>query len=158
MAYQLQARAVGYTTDYSNVRSTPGVHDQSRRLINHLLRSFLSFPIALIPRLKSLFVIIPNSPNQSHGPDGLPPLSFLLDTATFIGNASVPLGLVCLGSALARLNVPKPWTRLPLGAIGVFTIVKLFVMPVLGVLICDLFTTKMGLINKEDKVLRFVCM
>ncbi|KAG8842261.1 Protein M3 [Tulasnella sp. 330] len=115
----------------------------------------LSFPIALVPRLKGLFVPLPNSP---HGPDGLPPLAFLLDTATFIGAASVPLGLICLGSALARLNVPKPWTRLPLGAIGMFTVMKLFLMPVLGVLICELFTHGIPLFNPNDKVLRFVCI
>ncbi|KAG8981454.1 Protein M3 [Tulasnella sp. JGI-2019a] len=115
----------------------------------------VAFPIALVPRLKGLFVPLANSP---HGPDGLPPLAFLLDTATFIGAASVPLGLVCLGSALARLNVPKPWTRLPLGAIGVFTVMKLFLMPVLGVLICELFTHYIPLFNPDDKVLRFVCI
>lgn len=116
---------------------------------------FISFPIALIPRLKCLFVTMPSSP---HAPDGLAPLAFVLDTATFIGGASVPLGLICLGSALARLSVPKPWTRLPLGAISMFTIAKLFIMPVLGVVLCWIFTSAIPIINKDDKVLRFVCM
>jgi len=35
------------------------------------------------------------------------PLGFLLDTATFLGNASVPLGLECVGAALAKLKMPK---------------------------------------------------
>lgn len=116
---------------------------------------FISFPIALIPQLKDLFVTMPNSPR---GPDGLAPLAFVMDTANFIGAASVPLGLVCLGSALASLSVPKPWTRLPLGAIGMFTIAKLFLMPIFGVLLCKLFTTLIPIIDVNDKVLRFVCM
>lgn len=116
---------------------------------------FLSFPVALIPQLKRLFVTMPGSPL---GPDGLAPLAFVLDTANFIGAASVPLGLFCLGSALARLSVPKPWTRLPLGAISAFTVVKLFLMPVLGVLLCTLFTSVIPIIDANDKVLRFVCL
>jgi hypothetical protein len=34
---------------------------------------------------------------------------------------------------------------------------KLLIMPVLGVLICQSLTN-IGVIDKEDKVLRFVCM
>lgn len=116
---------------------------------------FISFPIALIPSLKSLFVTTSASPR---GPDGLAPLAFILDTASFIGAASVPLGLICLGSALARLSVPKPWTRLPLGAIGAFTVAKLFIMPILGVAVCTFFTKVVKIVDEEDKVLRFVCM
>ncbi|KIO24794.1 hypothetical protein M407DRAFT_212057 [Tulasnella calospora MUT 4182] len=123
---------------------------------------FISFPVALIPQLKALFVqsnATPSLQSISHSaPDGMPPLAFILDTASFIGAASVPLGLVLLGSALARLNVPKPWTRLPLGAIGWFTVAKLFLMPILGVAMCAFFTTTVKIINSEDKVLRFVCI
>ncbi|KAG8947136.1 Protein M3 [Tulasnella sp. 424] len=120
---------------------------------------FIAFPVALIPTLKALFVQSNDSPTLhsiSHSaPDGLPPLAFILDTASFIGAASVPLGLICLGSALARLNVPKPWTRLPLGAIGWFTVAKLFLMPIMGVAMCAFFTSTVRIINPEDKVLRF---
>jgi len=116
---------------------------------------FVSFPIALVPQLKSLFVLSPSSPRA---PDNLPPLSVILETAKFLGDASVPLALICLGSALAHLNIPRPWTRLPLGAISAFTVGKMFLMPVLGVLICQLFTYQIPLIDREDRVLRFVCM
>ncbi|KAG8979287.1 Protein M3, partial [Tulasnella sp. 427] len=123
---------------------------------------FVAFPVALIPQLKALFVQSSATPalhSISHSsPDGLPPLGFLLDTASFIGAASVPLGLVCLGSALARLSVPKPWTRLPLGAIGWFTVAKLFLMPIVGVAMCAFFTNTVKIINADDKVLRFVCI
>lgn len=134
-----------------------------RRLLS-ILKSFCtppaisiitSFPIAVVPPLKALFVPTGSGPQ---GPDGLPPLSFILDTASFIGAASVPLGLICLGSALGRLKIPRPWTHLPLGAIGMFSIAKLFVLPVLGVLTCRLFTYTIPLIDVDDKVLRYVCM
>lgn len=121
------------------------------------LSIILSFPIALITPFKALFVPIVNSPIPN-GPDGLPPLSFLLDTATFIGGASVPLGLICLGSALARLKMPRSqWSSLPLGAMSSLAAGKLILSPILGVLICQ-GLTKVGLIDENDKVLRLVCM
>jgi predicted permease len=93
------------------------------------------------------------------GPDGDPPLAFFLDATSFVGAASVPLGLICLGSSLARLNLPRKgeWKMLPLGAIACMAIGKIVIMPVLGVLICQ-GLTNVGLISRDDKVLRFVCM
>lgn len=118
---------------------------------------FISFPIALIPKLKALFVEVPGTYIHP-GPDGQPPLAFIMDTCNFIGAASVPLGLVCLGSALARLNVPlNRWKHLPVGAITWLAIGKLLLMPVLGVLICE-GLVKIGVIAEEDKLLRFVCI
>ncbi|KAI5115335.1 hypothetical protein M0805_008880, partial [Coniferiporia weirii] len=52
---------------------------------------FVAFPVALITPLKALFTPVANSPIPN-APDGQPPLAFILDTATFIGAASVPLG------------------------------------------------------------------
>jgi predicted permease len=121
------------------------------------LSIILSFPIALIPALKGLFVEV-QSPHIPSAPDGRPPLSFLLDTATFIGAASVPLGLVCLGSALARLEVPRGrWNHLPVGAILSMAVGRMLLMPVLGVLVAKGLTNA-GLISREDKVLQFICM
>ncbi|KAG6818502.1 hypothetical protein H0H93_004472 [Arthromyces matolae] len=130
------------------------------------LSILLSFPIALIPPLKGLFVALPASnstsaftnPHISPAPDGLPPLSVILDTATFVGAASVPLGLICLGSALARLKVPRnQWSTLPTGAIASLAIGKMLIAPILGVGIVQ-GLVKCGLIGKEDKLLQFVCM
>lgn len=117
---------------------------------------FLSFPIALVTPLKGLFVHLDNSPIPS-APDGQPPLYFIFDTANFLGAASIPLGLICLGAALAKLKVPKTWNSLPLGAIGWMAIGKLVVSPILGILIVNAFM-KIGFIHEEDKVLRFVTM
>ncbi|KDR79028.1 hypothetical protein GALMADRAFT_224281 [Galerina marginata CBS 339.88] len=118
----------------------------------------VSFPIALIPKLKALFVEVPGT-YMPPAPDGQPPLAFILDATSFVGAASVPLGLVCLGSSLARLNIPRKgqWKNLPLGAITWIAIAKMVVMPVLGVLICE-GLTNVGVISREDKVLRFVCI
>ncbi|KAF7419569.1 Protein M3 [Pleurotus ostreatus] len=117
----------------------------------------IAFPIAVVPQLKALFVDVPGT-HIPPAPDGQPPLAFIIDTATFIGAASVPLGLICLGSALARLKIPKnQWRTLPIGAIAWLAIGKLIVMPVLGVLICQGLVSA-GVIREEDKVLRFVCI
>lgn len=121
------------------------------------LAIIISFPVALVKPLKALFVPIENSPIPN-APDGQPPLAFIQDAATFIGAASVPLGLICLGSALARLNVPmNRWRTLPLGAIFSLAAAKLIITPILGVLICQ-GLTNVGVIDPSDKVLRFVCM
>jgi hypothetical protein len=49
----------------------------------------------------------------------------MMDAATFIGTASVPMGLVCFGSALARLRVPRgSWDTFPIGTILVLIVGK----------------------------------
>ncbi|QRV76962.1 hypothetical protein RhiJN_19808 [Ceratobasidium sp. AG-Ba] len=119
-----------------------------------------AFIIALVPKLKALF-IAPAADSNVHippAPDGLPPLNFIIDTANFIGGASIPLGLICLGSALARLQVPKPISRAPLSAITALSLLKMVVGPVFGVLLVEGLTRHTNLIDPNDKVLRFVCM
>ncbi|KAG8697454.1 Protein M3 [Ceratobasidium sp. 394] len=120
----------------------------------------VAFIIALVPTLKALFMT-PAADSNVHitpAPDGLPALNFIIDTATFIGGGSIPLGLICLGSALARLQVPKPFTRAPLGAITAFSILKMVLGPVFGVLVVEGLTHHTSLIDPNDKVLRFVCI
>jgi hypothetical protein len=150
----------------------------TRRIISRVLPSLKSlitppalaiifaFPIALITPLKALFTPLPPGSGPSpipNAPDGQPPLAFILDTANFIGAASVPLGLVCLGSALARLKLP-PWrtwfgkeSELPVGAIIGLAIGKMIVMPIVGVAMVQ-GMVQVGFIDRNDKVLRFVCM
>ncbi|KAF8632376.1 hypothetical protein AX15_001909 [Amanita polypyramis BW_CC] len=122
------------------------------------LSILISFPIALVPALKALFIPLP-SPHIPNAPDNKPPLAFILDAAQFIGAAAVPLGLICLGSALARLHIPRKgqWHSLPLGAISSLAVAKLIIMPILGTAIVGGMVSK-GLIDREDKVLRLVCM
>jgi predicted permease len=118
----------------------------------------LAFIIAIIPVLKALFVPDVPGVNMSPAPDGQPPLAIILNTTTFIGGASIPLGLMTLGSALARMEIPGGRLRcLPLGAIGALAIGRMVIMPILGVLIIQ-GLTRVGLLDASDNVLRFVCM
>ena len=116
----------------------------------------LAFTISLVRPLKGLFVPLDGSPIPN-APDGYPPLYFIYDTTTFLGGASIPLSLICLGVALSKMKVPKDLTKLPLGAIGALAIGKLFISPVLGVVIVNAFV-KVGFIHEEDKLLQFVAM
>ena len=121
------------------------------------LSIFTSFPIALVPHLKALFVEV-NGVHIPAAPDGQPPLAFIMDATTFVGAASVPVGLICLGSALARMRVPRrQWQNLPLGAILSLAVGKMILSPILGVLFTNALV-RGGLVSAEDRVLRFVCM
>ncbi|KAI0043335.1 auxin efflux carrier [Auriscalpium vulgare] len=126
------------------------------------LTIILALPIALVAPLKALF--LPPSASftprfHPTAPDGQPPLAFMMDTASFAGAASVPLGLVCLGSALARLTIggSDNWARMPLGAIGALAVGKMIISPVFGVLLVKGLVHS-GMIDRNDKVLQFVCI
>jgi hypothetical protein len=115
----------------------------------------VSLPIALIQPLKSLFVPTPSY--AFAGPDGRPPLAFVIDTASFLGGITVPLALVLLGAAFARLRVPRPFSSLPLPAMIAAAAAKMVLLPVVGVLLVQLMTRR-GMMNKEDRAERFVAM
>ena len=115
--------------------------------------------IALVDPLKALF--LPPSSSfkprfQPVAPDGQPPLAFILDTATFVGAACVPIGLICVGSALASLRM-RSGESLPRGAIASLALAKMVVTPLIGVGITRLFVHA-GFVHRDDKVLQFVCM
>jgi predicted permease len=116
--------------------------------------------IAVIRPLKALFVPLTHedgTPVIPFAPDGAPPLSFLLDTTAFLGNASVPLSLVCLGAALAGLKIPKRVRDLPWGAISALAFGRLILQPVVAVFMIQ-GLVRAGVVDAEDKVLRFVAM
>jgi predicted permease len=119
----------------------------------------LSFVVSLVDPLKALF-IPPSSNFQPHfrptAPDGQPPLAFIFDTATFIGAACIPLGLICLGSALACLSL-RSGGPFPKGAIASLALGKMVVIPIIGVAITRGFA-RVGFVHRDDKVLQFVCM
>ena len=69
------------------------------------LALIISIAIAMAPPLKALF--IKTSFYMPNAPDELPPLSFILDFTSYVGAASVPIGLLLLGTTLARLQVDK---------------------------------------------------
>lgn len=87
---------------------------------------FFALPIALISPLKALFVNVDNwtGTRIPNGPDGKPPLAFVLDTAAFIGAICIPVGLMLLGASFARLKVPRSWGTLPIAAIMALMVSK----------------------------------
>ena len=151
----------------------PVTHSSLRQSRSHLKRFLaeilkpapivivFAIVIALVNPLKALF--LPSSANfqprfRPVAPDGQPPLAFVLDTATFVGAASVPIGLVCLGSALARLRVGSDaGGAFPRGAIAALALVRMIITPVFGIAVTRFFV-RAGFVDREDKVLQFVCM
>lgn len=137
---------------------------RSRRFLKELLKPapitiVLAIVISLVDPLKALF-LPPSAGFQPRfrpvAPDGQPPLAFVLDTATFVGAACVPIGLICLGSALACLRL-RSGEAFPRGAIVALALAKMVITPLLGVGITRWFA-HMGFVHRDDKVLQFVCM
>ncbi|GAA6043965.1 hypothetical protein JCM8097_004894 [Rhodosporidiobolus ruineniae] len=113
---------------------------------------------ALVNPLKALFTEVDDYDWHPTAPDGEPPLAIILSTATFIGNASVPLGLLVLGSALARMRVPRPISRLPLLSIAALALAKLVILPVFGYFFVTALARHTSLIDEEDRVLQFTAI
>ena len=55
---------------------------------------------------------------------------------------------------MARMQIPRPISRLPLASIGAVAIGKLIIMPVIGVAVVQCLTAR-GVIDQNAKVLRF---
>lgn len=142
------------------LRVTKMVSSLRRPPIPPTIALLLACPISVITPLKALFVPVKNA-NDSliipFAPDGAPPLAFILDTTTFLGSASVPLALICLGAALAKLKIPKGMKELPLGAISALTIGRLVLQPIIAIGTVEGLVTA-GLIDEANKVLRFAMM
>ncbi|KAI0776750.1 auxin efflux carrier [Trametes elegans] len=118
----------------------------------------VSLPVALIKPLKALFVDISDQGGPSwHGPDGRPPLIFVMDTAQFIDTIAVPLALILLGASFARIRVPHPFSRLPIMAMLLVALAKMVVIPVMGVFIVQAMVRR-GLIPPDAKAEKFVAM
>lgn len=90
----------------------------------------VSLAIAMAPPLRALFV--EGSFYMPDAPDKKPPLSFMIDLASYVGAASVPLGLLLLGATIARLKVnqmvPGFWKTAVM-----ITACRLVVLPIFGV-------------------------
>ncbi|KAI5481397.1 auxin efflux carrier transmembrane protein [Pseudohyphozyma bogoriensis] len=120
------------------------------------LSLILGILCALVQPLKSLFVVVEGSTFNPTAPDGDPPLAIVLDTATFLGGANVPLGLLVLGAALARLRIPRPINKLPIASIISVALCKLALLPIIGFFFVDALTKHTGLVSQDSRVLRFV--
>lgn len=156
------------STSRKKTRLTPSARRTSivKRLFGALraganavtLTLLFSLVIALVPDLKALFVLSGKSRHKTwHGPDRRPPLAFVLDTTSLLGGITVPLSLILLGSSFARLRLPRPLSRAPLGAMVVAALAKTVFMPIFGIFLVSAMT-RWGWMRKEDKVERFVAM
>lgn len=67
----------------------------------------IALPCALVLPLKSLFTTVDGwtGVKMPNAPDDKPPLSFILETAAFLGGITVPASLFLLGASIARLQV-----------------------------------------------------
>jgi hypothetical protein len=140
------------------------LYSRSRHFLTELLKPIptmiaASVVTALVDPMKALF--LPPSGNfqpsfRPVAPDGQPPLAFVLDTAGFVGAVSVPIGLIYLGSALACLRLRSGET-FPRGAIAELALARMVVTPLLRVGITRWFV-RAGFVDRDDKVLQFVCM
>lgn len=115
------------------------------------LSLIISLAIAMSPPLKALFVetlfYMPSAP------DDMPPLSFVMDITSYVGAASVPLGLLLLGATIARLKVtsmvPGFWKTTLM-----ITACRLIILPIFGVgLTTGIYEAGWF---EDDKLLRFV--
>jgi len=152
------------TDHHSSHSHHHGLLSRSWHFLKQLLKPctvmiLLSFVVALVDPLKALF-IPPSSNFRPHfrptAPDGQPPLAFIFDIATFVGGACIPLGLICLGSALACLSL-RSGGPFPKGAIATLALGKMVIIPIIGIAITRGFA-HVGFVHSDDKVLQFVCM
>ena len=69
----------------------------------------IALPCSLILELKALFTHVDgySGTKVPNAPNGGAPLAFVLDTTSFLGQVSVPMSLILLGAAFARLKVSK---------------------------------------------------
>jgi predicted permease len=77
--------------------------------------------------------------------------------ATFIGDIAVPLALVLLGASFARLRIPRPLRRLPLGAMFAVAFAKMVLSPIVGVFVVQAMVRN-GMIDREAKAERFAAV
>lgn len=105
-----------------------------------------------------LFTTVPDYGWHPTAPDGEPPLSILLDTATFLGNASVPLGLLVLGSTLGRMRIPRPVSRLPISSICALAIAKCVILPIIGFVFVRALATHTSIVSEDNHVLQYVML
>ncbi|KAJ3800764.1 auxin efflux carrier [Lentinula aff. detonsa] len=118
----------------------------------------ISLPVSVIQPLKALFTDATASGGPDWtGPDGSPPLNFIMDTATFIGELCVPLSLIILGASFARMSIPKRLSTLPIPAMILVMLSKEVLVPVIGIFLTQAFVAK-GLIPKENLAQRFVAI
>ena len=172
----VHSRPTSTTASPSNPRSKQFLRTLSMIFAPMNLVIGASLCIALVQPLKALFVDVSADGGPSwKGPDGKPPLAFVIDTgslisrhyrrgqltpppiAAFLGAITIPLTLVLLGASFARMKVPRPISRLPIAAIISVCVAKLVLLPIIGIFIVRAMVSG-GLIPPQNKVQIFVAM
>lgn len=112
--------------------------------------------IAFIPWLKALFVIT-KTVHIHEAPDHLPPLNFMMDFSSYVGQCAVPFGLILLGSAIASLktgNLPyRTWISL-----SGLVLLRLVIMPIIGILWVKRLVSSGWISFENDQMLIFVIL
>ncbi|GMM38663.1 hypothetical protein DASC09_060020 [Saccharomycopsis crataegensis] len=98
----------------------------------------LGLIVAIVPWLKALFVQYDNHVDYPNSPDGNPPLHFIIDITTHVGNAQVPLGLIILGGTLGRVESKSISKGLVITALCL-ALVRLVILPIIGVTLMTKF-------------------
>lgn len=116
----------------------------------------ISIILTMIPWTRRLFY--QEAGKNNHGipsaPDGRAPLSFIMDFASFVGNAEVPLGLATLGATISRLSLkglPKGFWK----SVVTMTVLKLVVLPIIAIAWANKVRS-LGWISPDNHIAIFV--
>ena len=130
------------------------IHKYHLTMLWELIKNFKQTPSAalivsivftMVPPIRHAFYIPPelkSSGTIHEAPDEGPILGFVMDFTSFVGNATVPIGLSLLGATMARLKIGK----LPDGfwkSILLMAVFKLIVLPIIAIA----WTEKMKQLN-----------
>lgn len=119
-------------TFHQPLTPVPSIHKPTVfQRVKGILKNFLmpvtmaiciALPCSLVLPLKALFIQVDGwtGTKMPNAPDARPPLSFILDTADFIGGISIPAALILLGAGFARIKVGSP-SCVPFGRGGSLT-------------------------------------
>lgn len=116
---------------------------------------FVALVIALVPALRALFIASTSSTAfHPTAPDGAPPLAIIYETAEFVGNASVPLGLTILGASMAKLEIQRPFSRMPIASMIAMALVRCVFTAIAGFFLVEQLV-RSGMVASDARVLRF---
>lgn len=87
----------------------------------------------------------------------VPTKACLVLVASFVGDMAVPLALILLGASFARLRIPRPLSRLPIFAMLAVAMMKMAILPVIGVFMIE-GMVQGGLIDRDARAEKFVAM
>ncbi|CAH7666402.1 auxin efflux carrier [Phakopsora pachyrhizi] len=139
-----------------------------RRAVEHFWDNLLS-PLSLVlllatfiavtPLLKALFVEVKNRESIT-APDGKPVLSVILDSTQYLGAAAIPLSFIVAGASFANMSIPRDsWSSLPIAAILGLSVIKLLILPVIGVAAVFAIDKTTNIFEgKEAKILKMICL